>query len=223
MSRSLVLRLILKDLYLGRWLVGGTLLAGLVSLAMIPLSRVGYYVGSVSLLCVLIVLNLFINFQFVVSERKDRTQLFVLSLPISTGQYTTAKVVSSGIAFLVPWLLLTLGCALVIDGSAVPNGMIPLSIAVLTYILAYFCVFLAVALVTDASAATTTVIIVGNISINFLIPYLMGRPSVMATRDGPVAVWTPDVLLVIAAEVVCGLLALGVSLVLNARNRNFIS
>ena len=223
MNRSLVSRLILKDLYLGRWLIGGTLLAGLISLAMIPLSRVGYYVGSVSLLCVLIVLNLFITFQFVVSERKDKTQLFVLSLPISTAQYTAAKVVSSGLAFLVPWLLLTLGCVAVIDASDIPNGMIPLTIAVLTYILAYFCVFLAVALVTDTSAATTTVIIVGNISINFLIPYLMGQASVIATRDGPVAVWTPDVVGVIAAELLVGVLALGVSWFLNARNRNFIS
>ncbi len=223
MSRSIVTRVILKDLYLGRWLIGGTLLAGLVSLAMLPLSRVGYYVGSISLLCVLIVLNLFITFQFVVGERKDKTQLFVLSLPISTAQYTGAKVASSGLAFLLPWLILTGGCALVIDRSAIPNGMIPLSVAVLTYVLAYFCVFLAVALVTDVSAWATTVIIVGNISVNFLIPWLLGRPSVIATRDGPVAVWTPDVLGVIAAELLCGLLALGVSWFLNARNRNFIS
>lgn len=223
MSRSIVGRLILKDLYLGRWLIGGTTLAGIISLATMPLSSTGYYVGSVSLLCVLIVLNIFVNFQFVLGERKDKTQLFVLSLPISTGQYTTAKVISSTLAFGIPWLLLTLGCAAVIDASAIPNGMIPTSVAVLTYILAYFCVFLAVGLVTESSAWTTTTIIVGNISVNFLIPWLLGQPSVMATRDGAVAVWSSEVIMVIVAELVIGVLALALSIWTSARNRNFVA
>lgn len=223
MSSSLVTHLILKDLYLGRWLIGGSLLAGLISLGTMPLSGVGYYVGSVSLLCVMIVLNIFVNFQFVVSERKEKTQLFILSLPISTAQYTTAKVLSSGLAFFIPWLLLTLGCAAVIDASDIPNGMIPLAVAVFTYVLGYFCVFLAVALVTDSSGWTTTVIVVGNISVNFLIPWLMGQPAIIATRGGEVAVWTPVVLTVIALEAAIGLLALVLSLVMSARNKNFIA
>jgi hypothetical protein len=223
MNQSIIARLVLKDLYLGRWLIAGSLLAGLVSLGMTTLSRVGYFVGSVTLLCVLIILNLFVIFQFVISERRDKTQLFVLSLPVSTTQYTTAKVVSSGLAFLGPWLLLTLGCVAVIHVSDIPDGMIPMAVAVLTYVLGYFCVFLAVALVTEASAWATTVIIIGNVSINFLIPWLMGRPSVIASRDGPVAVWSPDILGVIAAEILVGLLALALSSWLSARNRNFIS
>jgi ABC-2 type transport system permease protein len=223
MSHSLVARLVLKDLYLGRWLILGTLVAGIVSLAMMTLSSVGYYVGSVTLLCVLIVLNLFVIFQFVVAERKERTQLFVLSLPISTAQYTSAKVLSSVIAFGLPWLLLTLGCVAVIDRSAIPDGMIPLTVAVLSYILGYFCVFLAVGLLTESTAWATSVIIVGNVSINFLIPWLMGHPSIAANRSGEVAVWTPVIFVAIAVEIACGLLALGLSLYLSARNRNFIS
>lgn len=220
---SIVSRLILKDLYLGRWLIGSTLLAGVASLGTMPLSNAGYYVGSVSLLCVLIVLNIFVNFQFVIAERKDKTQLFILSLPVSTGQYTRAKVTSSLVAFGVPWLLLTLGCVTVIDRSAIPNGMIPTSVAVLTYILAYFCVFLAVSLTTESSGWVTTTIIVGNISINFLIPWLMGQASVIATRDGAVAVWSSEVVATIVVELVVGVLALALSLWMSARNRNFIA
>jgi ABC-type transport system involved in multi-copper enzyme maturation permease subunit len=222
-SRSIVGRLIIKDLYLGRWLIGGTLLAGAISLATMPLSSVGYYVGSVSLLCVLIVLNIFVNFQFVLSERKDKTQLFVLSLPVSTTQYTAAKVISSSVAFGIPWLLLVLGCAAVIDASAIPNGMIPTSVAVLAYVLAYFCVFLAVGLLTESTGWTTTTIIVGNISVNFLIPWLLGQPSVIATRDGTVAVWSSEVLVVIAAELAVGALALVLAIWMSARNRNFVA
>ena len=223
MSRSIVSRLILKDLYLGRWLIGGTLLAGAISLATMPLSNVGYYVGSVSLLCVLIVLNIFVNFQFVLGERKDKTQLFVLSLPISTTQYTTAKVISSTLAFGIPWLLLTLGCAAVIDLSAIPNGMIPATVAVLAYVFAYFCVFLGVGLVTESSAWSTTTIIVGNISVNFLIPWLLNQPAVIATRDGAVAVWTNEVVTVIVTELAFGVVALALAIWKSARNRNFVA
>jgi ABC-type transport system involved in multi-copper enzyme maturation permease subunit len=220
---SIVSRLILKDLYLGRWLIGGTLLAGVISLATMPLSGTGYYVGSVSLLCVLIVLNIFVNFQFVIGERKDKTQLFVLSLPVSTAQYARAKVASSILAFAIPWLLLTLGCVAVIDRSAIPNGMIPVSVAVLAYVLAYFGVFLAVSLATESNAWVTTTIIVGNISVNFLIPWLMNQPSVIATREGEVAVWSGAVVATIVAELGAGALALAGSLWMSARNRNFVA
>jgi hypothetical protein len=45
----------------------------------------------------------------------------------------------------------------------------------------------------------------------------------MATRGGDIAVWSSEVVIVIAAELLIGLAALGVSLFLSARNRNFIS
>ena len=59
--------------------------AALVAIAIMPLGRVSAYVGGVSLICVLVILNIFLVMSGVVQERKDKVLLFVLSLPVSTA------------------------------------------------------------------------------------------------------------------------------------------
>ena len=44
----------------------------------------------------------------IVNERKKQNLAFVMSLPISSIQYTTSKLVSSTGMFLVPWLTLVI-------------------------------------------------------------------------------------------------------------------
>ena len=140
----------------------------------------------------------------VVQEKKDKVILFILSLPVSTTQYLVAKVAANAIAFLVPWLVLTIATIAVIDVSAIPNGILPYWLAVLGYILFYYCALLAVGLVWDSTGVHATAIIVGNISFNFFIPFLLRLPSVSAHAKGPTAVWTGDIVAIVAAEIVAG-------------------
>src|SRR5215471_2752956 len=168
-------RLILKDLYLVRWAAIGSLVAGLASVAIMPLSAVSAYVGGVSLICVLVILNIVLVMSSIVQERKDKVLLFVMSLPISTVQYTLAKVIANAIAFGACWLLLSIAAVAVIDLSKIPNGWVPSLAAILVYLLAYFCVLLGVAVASDSRALSTVVITIGNISVDFVIPYLLGR------------------------------------------------
>ena len=58
MNHSIVRHLILKDLFLLRWMMAGSIFAGLLVVAMMPQGTVAAYVGGVSLICVLIVLNI---------------------------------------------------------------------------------------------------------------------------------------------------------------------
>ena len=39
----------------------------------------------------------------VVEERTDQTLPFVMSLPISAAEYTTAKILANLLIFLIPW------------------------------------------------------------------------------------------------------------------------
>jgi len=219
---SIVRHLILKDLYLMRWLIGGSIVAGLLSLAMMPLGKIFAYVGGVSLICVLIVLNIFLVMTNVVQEKKDKVLLFILSLPVSTREYTVAKVLANTIAFTVPWLVLTAANIVMIDVSQIPNGILPFWLAVLAYLLFYYCSLLAVSLVTESTGWHTTAIIIGNVSVNFLIPILLSRPSVTAHGDGPVAVWTGDILAIIAVELLAGVAALGLAVYLHSRRPDFV-
>ena len=185
-----------------RWLLAGSVAAGLVSIAVMPLSSVSAFVGFVSLICVLVILNITLVMSGVVQERKDKVLLFVLSLPISTSQYTAAKMLSNVTAFVIPWLVLTVGVVTVVSASRLPDGVIPFWLAVLSYLLLYYCVLLAVGTVSDSTGLHATVITIGNVSVNFLIPFLLALPSVSANREGPTAVWTADLISIVAIELV---------------------
>lgn len=219
---AIVRQLILKDLYLLRWMIVASILAGGVSIAIMPVSRVAAYVGAVSLMCTLIVLNIFLVMNSVVQERKDKVLLFILSLPISTTEYVVAKAAANVIAFLVPWLVLSAGAIAVIDVSAIPNGILPYWVTVLGYILFYYCALLAVGLLWDSSAAHTTAIIVGNVSFNFFIPVMLSLPSVSGHAKGPAAVWTGDIIAIVLAELLAGAAALGLAVYFRSRTGDFV-
>ena len=102
MNSAIIRRLVLADLYLLRWMILGAVAGGTAAIAVMPLGRVPAYVGSVLLICVLIILNIFLVMSGIVQERKDKVQVFLLSLPISPMQYTAAKIASNAIGFRRP-------------------------------------------------------------------------------------------------------------------------
>src|SRR5688572_31994530 len=115
MSGSIVRQLVLADLHLVRWLVAGSLLSGAVAIGMMPLGAVSAYVGGVTLICVLVILNIMLVMTAIVQERKDKVQLFMLSLPVSTRQYTLSKLIANAVAFVGCWVVLTAMVVAVID------------------------------------------------------------------------------------------------------------
>ncbi len=67
-----------------------------------------------------------------------------------------------------------------------------------------------------------TAIIVGNVSINFVIPFLLGLPSVYGNAKGPAAVWTGDIVAIVAAEILTGALVLGLAVYFRSRTGDFV-
>jgi ABC-2 type transport system permease protein len=222
MSGSVVARLIRKDLVLARWPVIGALIGGAASLAIMPLTSVTAYVGGVTFVCVLVILNIILVMSGVVQERKDKTQIFILSLPVSTAQYVAAKVVSNALAFTVPWAVLSGTAYVVIVRSAIPDGLLPFWAALLGYLLAYYFVLLGVALFTDRNGWHATAITVGNISINLLIPFLLNLPSIAARTSSPVAVWTADVVALTLGEVLVGAIVLALAIRYRSRRADLV-
>jgi len=222
MSRSIVRQLILKDLFLLRWISLGALAGGVVAAGLMSLSPMPIHGGGVLVICALIVLNIFLVMHGVTQERKDKVALFVLSLPISPVQYAMAKVVANVIAFTVPWAILSAAVALAIDVSQVPNGFLPLWTALLAYFFFYYCVLLGVGLNTDATGWHVAVIITGNISVNFFIGLLFSLPSVRAHGEGSVAVWTADIAGLVAASIAGGIVALAIAIYAHSRRTEFV-
>jgi ABC-type transport system involved in multi-copper enzyme maturation permease subunit len=176
----------------------------------------------VLLVCVLIILNIFLVMYSIVQERKDKVLLFTLSLPISTSQYVATKVAANAVAFLIPWIVLTVSVAIVIDLSALPNGLLPFWMALLVYLLAYYCALLAVGLVSDSPGWHAVAITIGNISVNFLIPILLGLPSIAKHIESPTAVWTSDIVAIIVVEVAAAIVALALGFYLRSRRADSV-
>jgi ABC-2 type transport system permease protein len=222
MSGSIIGSLIRKDLYFMRGGMIAAIAAGAAAIALMPISRMLSYVSAVLLICVLIVLNIFLVMHSVAQERKDKTALFILSLPVSAMDYTIAKVMATGIAFGVPWLVLTVATALTIVVSPIPDGVLPYWMTLLGYLLAYFCALLAIALLKDSSGWHAAAITLGNVSVNFLIPFLLTRPSVIAHANGDVAVWSGDLMTILAVELLAGFAMLGYAIHAHARRPDFV-
>lgn len=222
MSQSIVWQLVVKDLRLASPLVVGSLVLGVLSLAVSPWSAPAFFVGGSALVVSLVLLNVMLVTMSLVSERKEKIRVFLLSMPVSTTQYSVAKLVSSLIAYLVPAALMTLGGVILLVATPLPNGFIPLFVAMTVHCLLYFCVFLAVALVTDSPGWTTTVIVCGNVSISFVIPGLIYQSSVGPNLSTEMVVWSADVLGFIAVEIVLAVTALAISFVVNSKKTEFI-
>lgn len=221
MSRSIVGHLIVKDLYLFRWMSLGTIVSGLVAAALMGRSSLPINAGGVLMICALIVLNVVLVLTGIVAERKERVSLFVLSLPVSRQQYVAAKVAANAIAFVVPWAILSLAVVTTIALSSIPRGFLPFWVALLGYLLFYYCALLGVGLNTDSNGWHGVAITVGNLSVNFFIMLLFSLPSVRRFGAGPTAVWTADIVAVTVGEIALGLLALAVAVHVRARRPDF--
>jgi hypothetical protein len=222
MSSAIIRHLIVKDLRLYAPLITGSFVAGVLSLAALPWSRVAFYVGSIAFMVTLVLLNVLVVSASLINERKEKTRLLMLSLPVSTMQYNVAKLLSLLIAFVVPTALLTGAAVALLHFTPLPNGFIPFTVAVAVHCLLYFCVFLAVALVTDSAGWMTTVIVAGNVSLTFVIQLLLALPSQQGKLGGEVSVWGSDLVFIITLELVLSVVALAISFIVYSRKTEFV-
>lgn len=221
MNRSVVARLVAKDLFLYRWIIIGTLVAGLGSLVVSGLDGAVGQIGSILLITSIVVLGVFLAIYGLLTERSTRSLLFVLSLPISPMQYAVAKVVACLVAFLIPWLAITavlVASMLVLDSSSA--GQLPSAMVMMTLFLANFCILIAIGIITGSEIWA----VVGIIATNTSIPVLLGTvlPGLVGNTDGAVAVWSPTILVTLGILVLVMAVSLGVAFFVQSRRRDFV-
>ena len=223
MSRSLVSRLIAKDLYLYRWLIVASAVAGFASLLFWEGARGGVNLGLILFITSLVALGIFIVMNGVLKERQDRSILFVLSLPISTMQYTIAKISGALIAFLIPWLgLLIAMVALTAVSDEAPNGGIPYFVAMMAFFLSNFCVLLTVLIVTGSEKWAVAGILGTNITIPVYLPFVANLSGVREYIGGHTAAWTPTIVTIISIEAAVSTLAVALAFFVSSRKKDFV-
>lgn len=226
MNRSILGRLIAKDLYMYRWLIAIASIAGVVSLVISHLSEGDHAgtlnVGTLLFITTIVAYGIFITMVGILKERQDKSQLFVLSLPVSGAQYSIAKVWAALIAFLGPWLVLTLGVVAATGLSDSPNGGIPMFVVMMTFFLATFCLLMALVVITMSEVWAIAGILILNMSVPVFLSSVSNLPGVAGRGQDAVATWSPAILTVLGTEVALILLSLGLAFYIPSQNKDLV-
>jgi ABC-2 type transport system permease protein len=211
MNGGITTRLIMKDLYMHRRLIAVAVVLGIASLLVASINRVSFSVGGTLYLTTVIAYGVVLVMSAVVQERKDKSALFVLSLPISGDDYLRAKVLAVLATFVVPWLALSLGAISLFAFTPMSDGFIPFLVLVSVFMLMNFTLVLVTALLTVSEPAITAAIILTNVSVSLFFIFLGSRPAIHDHLEGPVAVWNEAVFVILAVEIAVILTALTLS------------
>jgi ABC-2 type transport system permease protein len=224
MNHAIVKRLILKDWYFQRWPIYGYLAAGAVALVLVAAgSEASFYAGTILMFTVLIALGIQLPMATVISERKEQTLPFVMSLPVSPREYATAKVLANLLILFIPWAILTFGCLAVLAGrTGLPGGLIPFGAIALTELLASSCLLLLVALATESQGWTIGVMVTCNLVFQGFLYWVSHIPSIAGTMNRKAAVWSPAAVTLLLSEIGVIGVALGLCFYFQSRKTDFI-
>ncbi len=224
MNQFMIRRLIFKDWYLNRWVIAGYIAAGIVALALVRFGdETAFYIGAILLITILVAAGAHLAVATVIHERTEKTLPFVMSLPISAMEYTTAKIVANVLIFLMPWATMVIGTIFVIlNRDAIPDGLIPLAAIMLTELFAGYCFILTVALISESEGWTIGAVIIGNLFLNYFLFSVSRLPAIGVNLQGATAVWNATVWQILLAELAAILLILGAAFFFQARKKDFL-
>ena len=222
MNGSLVNQLIAKDLFLMRPMMLGALVLGGIGIGLMPFGPTQFFVGWILILIAITLLGIFVTAIGLLTERKERVHLFVLTLPISPAQYLRAKLSANAIAFFVPWAILLVAALTLVATTDAANGFMPFLVMLFGYVVCYYAAYLGMGLVTDSGILGTLVIIIGNTSPVFLIPLFLRLSGITNDFVPPEAGWSGAVVGTLAGEIAFSVAALGIALVMRSRQRDLI-
>jgi ABC-2 type transport system permease protein len=221
--QQLMRQLIAKEFFLYRWMLAGATAGGLAGLAIAAMGEIGFNIGFIVWITAVIALGVMLALFGVATERKERSLLFLLSLPLSPGDHVKAKLIGLFACFLAPWAVMSGGAlALIKAMPGIPDGLLPFAVLLCVYLLLNFAAVLSAVLHIHSEAAMGGVIIVTNMSVSLVMTGLGRLPGIGAHMQQPVPAWNATFWLALAAEVAALLLVLSLPLLFAARRRDFI-
>jgi ABC-2 type transport system permease protein len=220
----LTLKLVAREFYMHRWLIGGSIVAGLASLAVVGGGgHMNFNVGFLVWLTTIVALGAVMAMFGVATERKERVLNWVLSLPISHGDYVRIKMLALLLCFFVPWLSLSgAAFALIAAHPHLPDGLLPTAVLLCVFMLANYSLVLCGALHLHAEGPMTLLIIVHNIAITLFIFMVSAIGDIQRHMQGPVAVWNSAFWSVLAVELLVFAALASTPYLVAARRRDFV-
>jgi hypothetical protein len=146
-----------------------------------------------------------------------------MSLPVSSVQYTTAKLFAALVIFMIPWLTLAVSAiALILTRSDITNGIIPVTLILMALPLIGFCVTSAIALVGESEGWAIASTVGCNVSYSLAWTLVVRNNELRNGLSSPVAIWSPTVLATLGWEAVALVVVLAITFYLQSRKRDFV-
>ena len=219
--KLLTRKLIAKELHLYRWLLVGGTAAGAAGLVTAASGEIGFNIGFIVWLTAVIALGVMLALFGVAAERKERSLLFILSLPLSPRDYVHAKLLGLLACFLLPWAALSAGAiGLILVMPGIADGLLPYAVLLCAFLLMNFAMVLCAALNISSEAGMGGAIIVTNMSVSLFMMGVGRIPEVGRHMLGATPVWNATFWWLLAAEAAVTVLVLSLPLFTTARRRD---
>jgi ABC-2 type transport system permease protein len=216
-------KLIAKEFHVNRWIVGGASAGGVLSILVAALGKTGFSIGALMWITTIIANGVILAIYGVMNERKERSMLFVLSLPLSIADYVRAKMLGLALCFFIPWLVATAAAVvLVLAKGDVPDGLVPYTVLLSIYMLANFLVLLCWTLHVNSEAWISAAIVLTNMGVSVYMFVVGAQPGLQKYIYGPAPVWNQTAWTILAVELGVIALAFTLPFFLAARRRDFI-
>jgi hypothetical protein len=216
-------KLIAKELHQHGWLLVSGTLIGLLSLAVATQGKMQFNVGLLVWISMIIALGVIVVLIGITTERKERSLLYVLSLPLSGGDYIRIKQFALLLCFGLPWIALTAGAlALVLLDPDVPDGLLAYAILLCVYLLANFAVVLCAGLHLRSEGPMTAVVVTTNMGVTVYMFTVGATPALHDHMFGPAPVWNTAFWITLAIELAVTAAALTLPLLVAARRRDHL-
>jgi ABC-2 type transport system permease protein len=220
---KLTTQLIAKELYLNRWLIIGAVIGGVLSVYLASTSKMGFNIGGLAWLTIIIAMGVVLPLYGVHQERKDRSLLFALSLPLSGADYVRVKMMAVMLCFLIPWFVLAIAAVLLVVLGPAPDGLLPFITILCGFLLANFSLVLCGSLLARSEAVISAVVVLTNMGVTLFI-WLVGGgiPEINKYMQGPAPVWNQAFWTVLIVELAVLGLALVIPWLVLSRRRSFL-
>lgn len=219
----MVRRLIVKD-----WQVYQKQLAGFIGGLLFALGLVGMgtplmsAAGGLLLLVLLIVVGTFAVGSLVMAERKQQTQPFVMSLPVTPMDVFWGKLLANLTIYMVPFLLVTGGLLGLILATPGRDGAVPWVVLIALFVLVNFIVSLCVAIAVDSEGWNAFAMLALMTLIGPFIYWVTWMDGIREHLRGDAVVWSPQVLGLVGGELAVMAIAILAAGWVHARKASFL-
>jgi len=212
LNRPVIRALIVKDWQLFQKQLALYVLAAIVSLTLLSVPQWWtFYLGSLLLIIILVAVACFAISTSLLTERKEQTLAFVMSLPVSPLDLTVAKLAGNFLTFGVPFVLI-LACTIgVILYTPLPDGLLVLALLLFGHVLVAYSLSLAVAMQVQSEGWNTFVMIASMVMINPFLMLIGQIESIEGVTRGDEIIISSTALAILTAQVLISISAIGLT------------